>query len=66
MFCNKTHQKQNKASKRQQGNHFNDLSIGNYFSNKTQKAQTTKKINDKLNHLPVKLRLPSLKILLRE
>lgn len=61
----KTHQKQNKASKRQQGNHFNDLSIGNYFSNKTQKAQTTKKTSDKLNHLPVKLRTSFIKDLIK-
>lgn len=54
MHCKKTHQKQNKASKRQQGNHFNDFSTGNYFSNKIQKAQTTKKTSDKLNHLKLR------------
>ena len=42
--------KKNEASKRQ-GEYSHDLSTGNYFSNKIQKAQTTKKTSDKLNHL---------------
>lgn len=46
-------EKQNKASKRQQGEYFHD--IGNYFSHKAKKAQTAKKISDKLDYLNLRM-----------
>lgn len=46
-------EKQNKASKRR-GEYFHNHSISNYFSNKTQRAQITKKISDKLDYLKLR------------